>query len=117
LRILLSEDARQVVQQTCKTYEELSKALIDRYGRRPHQYFEMLMNIQKSPNETYRSLMSRVDQYVGRFIDKSDDPIARFKEELFMKSLPTDQKQWIRRNKGTGSVVEAAEDYISPVKP
>jgi hypothetical protein len=37
-----------------------------------------------------------------------------FQEEYFLKALSSSEAQWIRRNKGTSTVVEAAED-ASPV--
>ena len=35
LRSLLVGEAREVSQQTCKTYDDLRKALVDRFGRKP----------------------------------------------------------------------------------
>ena len=34
--------------------------------------------------------------------------------KFFLKALSPAQAQWIRRNKGSNSVVNAAEDYILP---
>jgi hypothetical protein len=39
-----------------------------------------------------------------------------FQEEYFLKALSSSEAQWIRRNKGGSTVVEAAEDYITPPK-
>jgi hypothetical protein len=39
-----------------------------------------------------------------------------FQEEYFLKALSSSEAQWIRRNKGSSTVVEAAEDYITPPK-
>ena len=60
--------------------------------------------------------MGKVDLYMlylTRFCDDRD-PLEYLREEFFLKALPLQQAQWIRRNKGSSSVVEAAEDYITP---
>ena len=59
--------------------------------------------------------MSRTDLYLNRFIDEKD-PVKKFREEYFLKALSPQQAQWIRRNKGSSELVEAAEDYILPTK-
>lgn len=115
LRTLLTGEARQVSSQASASYDQLKRALIDRYGKRPHEYFLELCNVRKENNETYRGLMSRIEQCLERCI-KGKDPIKFFKEEYFLKALSPSQAQWIRRNKGSSSVVEAAEDYIPPPK-
>ncbi|XP_060075036.1 uncharacterized protein LOC132554744 [Ylistrum balloti] len=114
LRSLLTGEAREVSAQAHKSYEDLSKALIERYGKKPYQYFKMLLDVQKHQKETYRGLMARVKQYVIRFIDDSEDVLGKIEEEFFLSALPVSQAQWIRRNKGSGTVVDAAEDYIFP---
>ncbi|XP_069110221.1 uncharacterized protein [Argopecten irradians] len=116
LRTLLTGEARVVAIQAHGSYEELSKALTERYGKRPYQYFKLLQAAQKEPQETYRGLWARIEQYLARFVDTMENPLDKFKEEFFLNALPTSQAQWIRRNKGSGSVVEAAEDYILPDK-
>ncbi|KAL3854968.1 hypothetical protein ACJMK2_014203 [Sinanodonta woodiana] len=42
LRTLLTGEAREVAQETSETYDELRKALINRFGKRPHEYFNQL---------------------------------------------------------------------------
>ena len=113
LRTLLNGDARHVSSQCSTSYTELKKALVDRYGKRPHEYFMDLINIRKEQHETYRALMSRITMDLNRCV-RDKDPIQCLREEFFLKALPATQAQWIRRNKGRGSVVEAAEDYITP---
>ena len=112
LRSLLTGEAREVSQKTCKTYEDLRKALIDRFGRKASDYFALLKRIHKN-GDTYRGLMSKIDLYVSRFC-QDRNPIECFKEEIFLSTLPIQQAQWIRRNKGSGTVVDAAEDYVLP---
>lgn len=116
LRTLLIGDARHVSTQASTSYEELKKALTDRYGKRPHEYFAELINIKKEQHETYRALMSKIVIDLKRCV-RDKDPITCLQEEFFLKALPSAQAQWIRRNKGKGSVVEAAEDYISTPSP
>ncbi|KAK3083295.1 hypothetical protein FSP39_018753, partial [Pinctada imbricata] len=65
LRTLLTRETRHISSQASTSYVDLKKALIERYGKRPHEYFSDLIS-------------------------------------------------WVRRNKGSSSVVEAAEDYIPP---
>ncbi|XP_062586907.1 uncharacterized protein LOC134248532 [Saccostrea cucullata] len=93
-------------------WTENSKAL---QLRRPADYFQFLEEIKRRPGETYRGLMSRIDLYLSRFIDEKD-PVQKFREEYFLKALSPQQAQWIRRNKGSSELVEAAEDYILPTK-
>ncbi|XP_060068688.1 uncharacterized protein LOC132548812 [Ylistrum balloti] len=114
LRTLLTGEAREVAIQAHGSFEELCKALMDRYGKRPYQYFKLLQTAQREPKETYRGLMARIEQYLTRFVDSVEDVMEKFKEEYFLSALPVSQAQWIRRNKGSSSVVEAAEDYILP---
>jgi len=113
LRTLLNGDARHISSQASTSYGELKKALTDRYGKRPHEYFSELINIKKEPNETYRSLMSRIVVDLKRCI-RDKDPIEFLQDEFFLKALHPTQAQWVRRNKGKGSIVDAAEDYIAP---
>ncbi|XP_033739131.1 uncharacterized protein LOC117326489 [Pecten maximus] len=113
LKSLLVGDAREIASHSSKTYEDLRKALITRFSKRRSDYFGMLSGIQRNHNETYRGLMARIDQYLARFIGERDT-IQCFREEYFLKAWPGAQSQWIRRNQGTGTVVEAAEDYIVP---
>jgi NTP pyrophosphatase (non-canonical NTP hydrolase) len=115
LRSLLTGEAREVSQQVTSEYKYLYKALLNRFGKRPADYFQLLKEIKHRPGETYRGLMSRIDLYLNRFIDEKD-PIKTFREEYFLKELSPQQAQWIRRNKGTSEIVEAAEDYILPSK-
>ena len=114
LRTLLTGEAREVAIQAHGSFEELSKALMERYGKRPYQYFHLLQTAKKESTETYRGLMARIEQYLTRFVDSAEDFMEKFKEEYFLSALPASQAQWIRRNKGSSSVVEAAEDYILP---
>ena len=51
LRTLLNGDARHISSQASTSYGELKKALTDRYGKRPHEYFKELINIKKEPNQ------------------------------------------------------------------
>lgn len=51
--------------------------------------------------------------YLTIFCDDRD-PLECLREEFFLKALPLQQAQCIRRNKGSSSVVEATEDYITP---
>ncbi|XP_033761108.1 uncharacterized protein LOC117342916 [Pecten maximus] len=113
LKSLLVGDAREIASHSSKTYEDLRKALITRFSKRRSDYFGMLSGIQRNHNETYRGLMARINQYLARFIGERDT-IQCFREEYFLKALPGAQSQWIRRNQGTVTVVEAAEDYIVP---
>ena len=115
LRTLLTGEARHVSAQASTSYDDLRSALIDRYGKRPHEYFSDLLSVRKKDNETYRALMSRISQSLKRTI-KDKDPIKCLQDEFFLKALPPAQAQWVRRNKGSASVVEAAEDYIGPPK-
>ncbi|VDI52933.1 Hypothetical predicted protein [Mytilus galloprovincialis] len=111
----VSGEARQVSSQASTSYDDLKRALIDRYGKRPHEYFVDLVNVRKADNETYRALMARIIQNLNR-CTKDKDPIKSLQEEFFLKALSPVQAQWVRRNKGSASVVEAAEDYIVPTK-
>ncbi|VDI25678.1 Hypothetical predicted protein [Mytilus galloprovincialis] len=116
LRTLLTGEARQVSSQASTSYDDLKRAPIDRYGKRPHEYFVDLVNVRKADNETYRALMARIIQNLNR-CSKDKDPIKSLQEEFFLKALSPVQAQWVRRNKGSASVVEAAaEDYIVPTK-
>ncbi|XP_062614536.1 uncharacterized protein LOC134276295 [Saccostrea cucullata] len=115
LRSLLTGEAREVSQQVTSGYRDLYKALLNRFGKRPADYFQFLEEIKRRPGETYRGLMSRIDLYLSRFIDEKD-PVQKFREEYFLKALSPQQAQWIRRNKGSSELVEAAEDYILPTK-
>jgi hypothetical protein len=55
--------------------------------------------------------MARIQQSVNRFVG-DEDPKVRLCEEFFLKALSPAQAQWIRRNKVSNSVVDAA-DYIT----
>jgi hypothetical protein len=57
--------------------------------------------------------MAKIQQSVNRFVG-DEDPKVRLCEEFILKALSPAQAQWIRRNKGRNSVVDAAEDYILP---
>ncbi|KAL3855789.1 hypothetical protein ACJMK2_014989 [Sinanodonta woodiana] len=111
LRTLLTGEAKCIATQACGNYLELRAGLIDRFGKRPHEHFAMLVSLTKESTETYRGLMARIDQHIKRFLDDRD-PVICLCEEFFMKALPQEQAQWIRRNKGSSTIVEAAEDYI-----
>lgn len=50
-RTLLNGHARHISSQASTSYGELKKALTDRYGKRPHEYFKELINIKKEPNQ------------------------------------------------------------------
>ncbi|KAL3861479.1 hypothetical protein ACJMK2_007512 [Sinanodonta woodiana] len=58
--------------------------------------------------------MARTNRYLTRFIDNRD-PHRCLADEYFLKALPPMPAQWIRRNMGNGSVVDAAEDYVLPI--
>lgn len=47
LRTLLTEEAKEIAQQACKNYQDLKCALIERFGKRPYEYFLMLLDIKK----------------------------------------------------------------------
>jgi hypothetical protein len=68
LRTLLTGEAKEVSQLANKNYEELRKALVDRFGRRPHQYFVDLLEVKRGENETYRGLMAKIQHSVNRFM-------------------------------------------------
>ncbi|KAK3089699.1 hypothetical protein FSP39_005726 [Pinctada imbricata] len=104
---------RHISSQASASYVDLKKALIERYGKRPHEYFSDLISIRRENNETYRGLMSRINIYLKRCTEDKD-PIEVLRDEFFLRALPPVQAQWVRRNKGSSSVVEAAEDYIPP---
>lgn len=72
--------------------------------------------MKREGNETYRGLFSIIDKYLRRSIEDKD-PVEILREEFFLKALPPAQAQWVRRNKGSSTVVEAAEDYIPPKVP
>ena len=57
--------------------------------------------------------MSRIIVDLKRCI-RDKDPIEFLQNEYFLKALHPTQAQWVRRNKGNGSLVDAAEDYITP---
>ena len=86
LRTLLNGEARQVSSQASTSYDQLNRALIDRYGKRPHEYFLDLCNIKKEHNETYRGLMARIVQRLDRCV-KGKDVLKFFQEEYFLKAL------------------------------
>jgi hypothetical protein len=46
----------RISSQASTSYDQLNRALIDRYGKRRHEYFLDLCNIKKEHNETYRGL-------------------------------------------------------------
>jgi NTP pyrophosphatase (non-canonical NTP hydrolase) len=53
LRTLLTGEAKEVSELANKNDgEELRKALVDRFGRRPHQYFADLLEVMRGENET-----------------------------------------------------------------
>jgi hypothetical protein len=68
MSLLLTGEAKEVSQLANKNYEELRKALVDRFGRRPHQYFADLLEVKRGENETYRGLMAKIQQSVNRFV-------------------------------------------------
>ena len=70
-----------------------------------------MLEVRRGENETYRGLMAKIQHSVNRFI-ADEDPKVRLCEEFFLKTLSPAQAQWIRRIKGSNSVVDAAEDYI-----
>jgi hypothetical protein len=113
LRTLLTGEAKEVSQLANKNYEELRKALVDRFGPRPHQYFVDLLEAKSGENDTCHGLMAKIQQSVNRFVG-DEDPKVRLCEEFFLKALSPAQVQWIRRNKGCHIVVDNAEDYILP---
>ena len=59
--------------------------------------------------------MARIVQCLDRCV-KGKDVLKFFQEEYFLKALSSSEAQWVRRNKGSSTVVEAAEDYITPPK-
>ena len=86
---------------------ELKNTLLERFGKRPYEYFKLAIGITKEKGETYRGLQAR---YITRLVD-GKDPFKVLSEELFLNALPRQQEQWIRRNQGSSTVVEASEDY------
>ena len=54
-----------------------TKALVDRFGRRPHQYFADLLEVTRGENKTYRGLMAKIQLSVNRFVG-DEDPKVRF---------------------------------------
>jgi hypothetical protein len=56
---VLTGEAKEVSQLANKNYEELRKALVDRFGR-PHQYFADLLEVKRGENEPYRGLMAKI---------------------------------------------------------
>lgn len=92
-RTLLSGDARH---QASTSYEELRKALINRYRRRPHEYCLDLVNIKKKNNEKYRALVYRVDINLKRCV-MDRDPIECLQHEFLLEALPSSQAQRIRQ--------------------
>ena len=59
--------------------------------------------------------MTRIIQNINQ-CTKDKDPMKSLQENSFLKALSTVQVQWVRRNKSSTSVLEAAEDYIVPTK-
>ena len=81
MRTPLTGEAKEVSQLANKYYEELRKALVDRFGRRPHQYFADLLEVKRGENETYRGLMAKIQQSVNRFVG-DEDPKVRLCEKM-----------------------------------
>jgi hypothetical protein len=87
LRTLLTGEAKEVSQLANKNDgEELRKALVDRFGRRPHQYFADLLEVMRGENETYRGLMAKIQHSVNRSVG-DEDPKVPLCEELLFKSF------------------------------
>ena len=105
---MCSGDARKT---DSDSYENNTKALIERFDRRPNQYFSDLMTLTKSESDSYIGLMAKIEQYLPSSIGDRD-PVKALTEELFVRALRSTQTQWVRRNKEQSSVVEAEEDYI-----
>jgi hypothetical protein len=66
------------------------------------------LEVKRGENETYRGLMAKIQHSVNRFIG-DEDPKVRLCEEFFLKALSPAQAQWLRRIKGSNSVVDAAK--------
>ena len=75
MRTPLTGEAKEVSQLANKYYEELRKALVDRFGRRPHQYCADLLEVKCGENETYRGLMAKIQQSVNRFVGDEDPKV------------------------------------------
>jgi uncharacterized ferritin-like protein (DUF455 family) len=88
LRTFLTGEAKEVSQLANKNYEELRKALVYRFGRRPHQYFADLLEVKRGENETYRGLMAKIQHSVNRSVG-DEDPKVPLCEELLFKSFVT----------------------------
>lgn len=56
-------------------------------------------------------------RHVRKKIFEDKDPIKTLHDEFLLKTLPPALAQWVRRNKGSSTFVEAAEDYIPPKGP
>ena len=82
LRTLLTGEAKEVSQLANKNYEELRKALVDRFGRRPHQYFADLLEVKHGENETYRGLMAKIQHSVNRFVGDEDPKVCYVKSSF-----------------------------------
>ncbi|KAL3846829.1 hypothetical protein ACJMK2_017783 [Sinanodonta woodiana] len=111
LRTLWTREVRYVAIQACGDYLELRNGLIDRFVKRPCEHFTALLSMINESFKTYHCLMIKIDQHIKRCLNDRD-PCICLRDELFIKTLPQEQAQWIRRNKGCSPVVEAAEDYI-----
>ena len=82
LRTFLTGEAKEVSQLANKNYEELRKALVDRFGRRPHQYFADLLEVKHGENETYRGLMAKIQHSVNRFVGDEDPKVCYVKSSF-----------------------------------
>jgi hypothetical protein len=70
LRTLLTGEAKEVSQLANKNYEELRKALVDRFGRRPHQYFADLLEVKRGENVLCNLTFSLDDDAFGEMVGK-----------------------------------------------
>ena len=82
LRTLLTGEAKEVSQLANKNYEELRKALVDRFGRRPHHYFVDLLEVKRGENEAYHGLMAKIQHSVNRFVGDEDPKVCYVKSSF-----------------------------------
>ncbi|KAK3100307.1 hypothetical protein FSP39_017949 [Pinctada imbricata] len=59
---------------------------MERYGKRPHDYFSNLISIRRENNETYRGLMFSININLKRCTEEKD-PIEVIGDEFFLRAL------------------------------
>lgn len=73
---MLTGKARHFSSQASNSYDDIKRALIDRYGKRPHEYFFDLVNVRKAENKTYRALIL---QNLASYIKQKKFPLDKIK--------------------------------------